>query len=156
MDPRDEADDYGDDAAVGGDDDPFSDLERVSDEEEEEDDDGEDLFENQEMCALSLSPSALEEGNEIAIWHPCCPPSPSPHQPPPPIPLALTSSRASSPPFAAIRAGITVRWRTSISTKRTGSRSRPRTTTRRRSSRRGSARKRSSRSETRGKVSGRG
>ncbi len=55
MDPRDEADDYGDDAAVGGDDDPFSDLERVSDEEEEEDDDGEDLFENQEMCALSLS-----------------------------------------------------------------------------------------------------
>ena len=56
MYPRDEADDYGDDAAVGGDDDPFSDLERVSDEEEEEeDDDGEDLFENQEMCALSLS-----------------------------------------------------------------------------------------------------
>ena len=55
MDPRDEADDYGDDEAVGGDDDQFSDLERVSDEEEEEDDDGEDLFENQEMCALSLS-----------------------------------------------------------------------------------------------------
>ena len=38
------------------------------------------------MCALSLSPSALEEGNEIAIWHPCCPPSPLPAPTPAPHP----------------------------------------------------------------------
>jgi hypothetical protein len=80
MDPRDEADDYGDDAAGGGDDDPFSDLERVSDE-EDEDDDGEDLFENQEMCVPALAPSAAREEGKSRSGTPGLPPPP--REPPP-------------------------------------------------------------------------
>ena len=75
----DDDDGYVEGGAVGGDD-PFSDLERVSDEEDgEEDDEGEDLFDNQEMCVkMIVAPSrkaSTRQGDKLRLH---LPPSPQP------------------------------------------------------------------------------
>lgn len=153
-------DGYGD--AGDGADDPFSDLERVSDDDQEEDE-GEDLMDNQEMCAGAMLPYFSRFSST--------PPSKNPYpagmndivatrHPPPASPpdaqsaaftpgdspstRTQTHAHAHSPPLAPHSyhaTGTTGPCPTWISTKRTGWGRLPTTTTRKLSSKRGCERR---------------